>query len=748
MLIFALTLGTVHLVAAEVDLSDLLQVAGDIEENSQISEMEDLRSHIDTDDFKRQVGASLDEFFEHVRSMDGNDLQALMNEDDSTEDVEQLLAGAQKGKFFKKILDVGKKAVETVKESVKTVVTKGIDYFKNKATEWAKGMLNKVKERASWKPEEYWKFMTRIPKDFTGAHLDTNDDYVAFNRHADPATQRLFKNAFGSIPHQDKCKKKGSDWNEWHPTPFSEIAKQPNSPFKVYPFKAQYENDPTGYFLEPCNGVSNGYFFASFGDAAVASKGNCGSDAGYAMDCIDEDHLLQVVLAMTGWGSWFFHGSGGMPMGGYMDTGGMDIEFYFMFRLVLKSFVHDVEARKKLVLTHACNKDTVPDESDGIKWLDSNGERNCHLYWARQFKKMMANSTLIADGAHARSVSYSKSLVPGLPDMAESIAAMVFLTLRAVFHKKFPAGTMIFEQVSTKVVDALMAKAPQAHRDAQKVWAKTLHEDKVLGFENPHDGLVHVLNILTDFMDAMFFQESGKFGPGTKGLTKVISPQAGCTIQPHATWHRKSSRVVLGFVKMGKTLSQKLKKPEAMNSLNLYKSLVLGVPGLITTLKETFNMVRLAKSDASPLNVKGFIGYIESKFGNGWPKSFGGDKWPKCACLHDYAKMFNGKDYRCGDNLIWPKNKTCPPSTVPTPSAPSVPSTPSTLSTPSVPLVPSTPSTPTESGVVGDKIKAEAAQHSKAAEKAAADAQTYANAAKKAAADAAAIASKLKKLGD
>ena len=55
MLIFALTLGTVHLVAAEVDLSDLLQVAGDIEENSQISEMEDLRSHIDTDDFKRQV---------------------------------------------------------------------------------------------------------------------------------------------------------------------------------------------------------------------------------------------------------------------------------------------------------------------------------------------------------------------------------------------------------------------------------------------------------------------------------------------------------------------------------------------------------------------------------------------------------------------------------------------------------------------------------------------------------------------
>ena len=76
--------------------------------------------------------------------MDGNDLQALMNEDDSTEDVEQLLAGAQKGKFFKKILDVGKKAVETVKESVKTVVTKGIDYFKNKATEWAKGMLNKV----------------------------------------------------------------------------------------------------------------------------------------------------------------------------------------------------------------------------------------------------------------------------------------------------------------------------------------------------------------------------------------------------------------------------------------------------------------------------------------------------------------------------------------------------------------------------------------------------------------------------
>ena len=44
----------------------------------------------------------------------------------------------------------------------------------------------------------------------------------------------------------------------------------------------------------------------------------------------------------------------------------------------------DVAARNKMTFTHVCNSKFVPDVSDGIRWVDSNGERLCHLYWARQ----------------------------------------------------------------------------------------------------------------------------------------------------------------------------------------------------------------------------------------------------------------------------------------------------------------------------------------------------------------------------
>merc|ERR1711998_84283 len=284
----------------------------------------------------------------------------------------------------------------------------------------------------------------------------------------------------------------------------------------------------------------------------------------FAMNCINEDHLLQVVTAAMPFGSWYMHGSGGKPLGAFLDVRGIDLQFYFMYRNVLKAFVPDPHARN-LLLMPTCTKHFVPDESDGIPWLDSNKERLCHLYWARQMKKMLADSKLVAD---SENTTLAKQMLDGLPGMDQSIGAIVMVTIRAVFHKRFPWGQQIYTTLSTKLVDALMASAPQKVKDESKAFAARLKPDKVLGFENPHDGLVHVINIFRDFLDAMFFQEEGKFGPGAAALAKKnrfyegVPPTAGCTVIPHATWHRKAARVILEFVKMGKSLKTKLKNPD------------------------------------------------------------------------------------------------------------------------------------------------------------------------------------------
>jgi hypothetical protein len=637
------------------------------EQDEQDEQAVDLKQYIDEQDFKNKVGVSFDEWKNQLEAMDEQDLQAIYEENDF-EDVEDMLSkdGQRKLLFIKKAVSFVKKGVDTVKkhvvEPVKQVVTKGLSYFKEKAKEIAMGMLKKILAKMQWTPAQYWAFMMRHPKDFTGTQVDTNDDYTAFHNHGDAATQAAVKFAFGHMHHQDKCDIKRSGWREYHPTPFAEIAKNPKGPFSVYPFKAQFENDPTGYFLEPCNAISNGFFLSIFNYPELRSKSACSRGSSkdpFAMQCIDEDHLLQIVTAGMPFGSWFMHGDGGSPLGGFLDTRGMFVQFYYMYRLVLKAFVHDVNARKKLTLTHGCNAKNVPDQTCDkhgcIKWVDSNGERNCHLYWARQFKKLLTNATLIQD---RENTAFAASLVKGLPDMAESIAAIVFVSLRAVFHKEFPAGQKIFETISSKMVDALMAKAPEPVKQAQKAFAAALSPDAVLGFENPHDGLVHVLAILADFMDAMFFQESGQFGPGTKGLLRDIQPNVGCTLMPHATWHRKATRVIGNFIKMGKSLNTKLKHPSKMTKFRIcgagfcgiYPNLAKGLSSLIASVTAAFNMKTLAGWDFTTkpdiLNVPGFVAAITKQFGKGWPAggNFAGgkDKWPKCSCKKS-EKLKKGK---------------------------------------------------------------------------------------------------------
>merc|ERR1711939_1060954 len=168
-------------------------------------------------------------------------------------------------------------------------------------------------------------------------------------------------------------------------------------------------------------------------------------------------------------------------------------------------------------------------------------------------------------------------------------------------------------------------------------------------------GLQHVLDIFADFMDAMFWQEQGKFGPGTFVLTKKnryfdgISATAGCTLMPHSMWHRKATRVILGFIKMGKSLGSKLKKPSKMKLFymdgtkpkGLYPQLMGGVPGMTEKLLAVYNMQTLAGWDFTKkddiLDPKGLVALLKKKFGSGWPTTgdFATDSWPQCTCARD-----------------------------------------------------------------------------------------------------------------
>jgi hypothetical protein len=745
-----------------------------------LNEEDDLRNHLDLEDFKQTVGVSYDEWLKHARSLETSVIEELQQatEERSEDELEDTLISSNEDfGIVKKAVKHVKKAVapvvkvvkKHVVEPVKQVVTKGLDYFKQKAIEWGKGMLAKVLGKIQWKPAQYWKHMTRITKDFTGAQINTNDDYTAFHKHADKATQAMLNFAYKSMPHQDKCDRKAGGWNEYHPTPFSEIVKANpgKSPFHVEPFKYQYENDPNGYFQEPCNAISNGFFLSTFNEPVLHSKNNCGSATSakdpFAMDCINEDHLLQVATAAMPFGSWFMHGSGGFSLGGFLDVRGMDVQFYLMYRQVLKEYVFDANIRKALEFPHACNAKTVPDKSDGISWIDpKTGERLCHLYWARQMKKLLTNATLIENH---KDTTYAKAMLKGLPDMSESIAGCVFVTLRAVFHKKFPFGEEIYTKLTEILVNALMGGASAEVKQGAMAMGKALHKDKVLGFENPHDGLVHILNIFGDFMDAMFFQESGKFGPGTFYLKKLTPVDAGCTLAPHATWHRKASRVITGFIKMGKSLQNKLKNPDSMVTFKmglpptgLYVKLIAGVSGLVESLTATFNMKTLAGANLDPseggkdlLDTPGFIKHITARFGKGWPTTgdFPGDKWPKCQCKRASIKEECSTGAPTDAPTRAPTDRrTRSPTGTPTGTPIETPT-----GTPTdAPIAPTTdaPVAPTTDAPVANPtsdVGKEAAAQSKAARAAAAAAQGAADEAKDAATEATKIAAQLKALG-
>jgi chemotaxis protein histidine kinase CheA len=538
------------------------------------------------------------------------------------------------------------KKAKDIKDAAKAAFSAGLKKAKDAALNVIKKkIIPALIKEASWSPKQYRDFTLRVAKDFTGSLLDNNDDYTAFHKHADPVLQRVTKYAFGHMANQTMCKmaERKSHWLEHHPTPFSDIAKLPHSPFSVYPFKAQYENDPQGYFAEPCNAVSNGFFLTLFGLSELTSTSGCAqASSGFAMDCIDEKHLLQVSVVAPAFGSWYMHGDGGSSLGGRLDNLGMDIEFYYIYRLLIKNFVHDNTLRAKLVFPY-CTK-AVPNQSEGINWVNSHGEKMCHLYWARNFKKAMVNEKILKSPDNATPLN---QLMAGVPPKELSIAGMVLVSLRAVFHKKFPEGDQIYTKLTSKIIDVLMAKESEETKNNLKTFRDALDANKILGLENPHDGVGAVIDIFADFMDAMFWQESGQFGPATKGLVQQSSKTDGCTTQPHSMWHRKATRVIGNFIKMAVSLKSKLKHPKDMvefklcgiKPCGLWVEIARDVDKIVAGLVKIFNMKRLnAQELRKDKGGKDIVGLpelfqtIKSRFGTGWPKTgrFVGETWPKC----------------------------------------------------------------------------------------------------------------------
>ena len=73
----------------------------------------------------------------------------------------------------KHAVDPAVKAVKKhVVDPIKNVVTNGIDWFKKKVSQIAKGMLNSIVKTIEWSSTQFWDFMLRHPRDFTGFAID------------------------------------------------------------------------------------------------------------------------------------------------------------------------------------------------------------------------------------------------------------------------------------------------------------------------------------------------------------------------------------------------------------------------------------------------------------------------------------------------------------------------------------------------------------------------------------------------
>jgi len=426
----------------------------------------------------------------------------------------------------------------------------------------AEKLLGNLLKPVKWDATKYHSYMTKVASDFTEANLNTVAEYSDFNNKAAGAVKELAAQAYRSLPLQTQCQisldrhNEKSSWHEWNPTPIKEIPV-----FNTFPFS---EQNKESWLVEPCNGVSNGAFLKLFRHNSVI-----------------QDLKLQYAAFGMCWGSWYFHGDGGVhPLGGSLDVWSIDVMFYYMYKEGVDKLIHDADLRKE--------------------WADPTGGQygvSDHKVEVDNFVRVMKMSYEERNAyteENGKNQSKARHIMAKMPNYGHSIAGFVMVIVRSIFHAGVPLADEIYKFITDLLIDALIkceSECSCESRNFVKRRRDGLDKNKVKGFDDPTRGGAAMLNIFADFLEAMFWQESGQFGPGTKTLVSHVPVDAGCTWMPHSVWHRKAERVISGFLDAVYNHIQTgtSHKPGTLSTL---KNVVGGIHRIIDALVKVYNMKR------------------------------------------------------------------------------------------------------------------------------------------------------------
>jgi len=446
----------------------------------------------------------------------------------------------------------------------------------------AEKLLRNLLKPVKWDAAKYHSYMTKVASDFTEANLNTVAEYSDFNNRAASSVKELAAKAYRSMPLQTQCQisldnhNARSSWHEWNPTPIKEIPV-----FNTFPFS---EQNKESWLVEPCNAVSNGAFLKLF-----------------RHDTVINDLKLQYAAFGMCWGSWYFHGDGGVhPLGGSLDVWSIDVMFYYMYKEGVDKLIHDADLRKEW----ADPTGGMYGVSDHKAEVD-NFVRVMGMSYAERNVYTVENYTNITSGElYGKNQSKAHHIMAKMPSYGHSIAGFVMVIVRSIFHKGVPLADEIYKFITDLLIDALIQCESACSCESRAFVKKRrdgLDKDKIKGFDDPTRGGAAMLNIFADFLEAMFWQESGKFGPGTKTLISHVPVDGGCTWMPHSAWHRKAERVVGGFldavynhIETGTSHS-----PSTLSTL---KNVVGGIHRVVDALVKVYNMKRANGLKPPPTN--------------------------------------------------------------------------------------------------------------------------------------------------
>jgi len=391
-------------------------------------------------------------------------------------------------------------------------------------TDLAKSMLRKLLGSVAWTQADYRDYMTRFASDFNIGLLNTVDEYSDFNTKAHADVKNVARLAYRNLPLQDRCQVSLKDhprWLEYNPMPVSSIPV-----FKTFPFSEQNKDS---WLIEPCNAVSNGAFLKLF-----------------SRDDVIDDIKLQYAAFGMCWGSWYFHGDGAFHEGtAKLDTWSIDVMFYYVYKEAVDKLIIDATLRKQWADPTGGLKNVSDHRAEVDNWVQvmkmDDDERNVVL-------KVPKDCTIpeICKDGNTTDIKKAEKLMEKMPEMMDTISALVILLMRAVFHSGVPGADEIYTYVTDLIINSLITE--DERRVKVRALRGELDKTKVKGFNDPTQGGVKLLEIFAEFLEAMFWQEQGKMAKGAKVLKSHVPPDAGCQWMPHSVWHRKAQRVIGGFL--------------------------------------------------------------------------------------------------------------------------------------------------------------------------------------------------------